>query len=338
MKLSVRFKLSLWYSVILIITAIIYIALTNLIVTHQLNKDPRELNEQVAEVQMDFLNQAATNGSEHDYITFRQILDEIHQRDLEWIRLASLLVFVALVVAAFIGGYMIAGHTLKPLYSSLEIQKQFIANASHELKTPLAASQINIEAALHDASMTRQELESYLQQAMQSTTFMNQLIEDLLLLAVTDEQIQFTDIDVAAVVQQAVSQLQPVAAAAQKTVTLDNQAADGISKQGNATLLQRAVMNCIENAIKYAKSSIRVTVMKKDKQAVITITDDGEGIPPEALPKVTERFYRVDSSRSRTSGGTGLGLAITKSIIDHHHGRLHITSTFGSHTTVTIQV
>ncbi len=336
MKMSVRFKLSLWYAVIFIVTAIVYIAITNVIITRQLHKDPHELSEEVAEVQMDLLNQAVTHGSERDYITFRQILDEIHQRDLEWIRIASLLVFITLVALAFIGGYIIAGHTLQPLYSALESQKQFIANASHELKTPLAAAQINIEAALHDTTMTRQELAGYLQQAIQSTTFMNQLIEDLLLLAVTDEPVQFVTIDVAAVVQQAVTQLQPVAAAAQKTVTLQHKATEHIAKQGNATLLQRAVMNCIENAIKYAKSSIQVAVEKKDKQAIITITDDGDGIPPDALPKVTERFYRVDSSRARASGGTGLGLAITKSIVERHHGRLQISSTLGSHTTVTL--
>lgn len=336
MNLSIRFKLTLWYSIIFIVTAIVYVLVTNVIVTRQIQKSPQQLSEQIETTKRDLLESEIGTQTSPDFVTFREVLEEIHQRDLDRIRVASWVVFVSLVVLSFFGGYVIAGRTLRPLYNSLELQKQFIANASHELKTPLAISQTNIEAALQDASVSRAELESYLKQAVQSTSFMNRLIDDLLLLTVTDQQIPFEPVDLRTVVEQAVSQLQTVAQQSDKTLTLVAVPPTALYKQGNATLLQRAVMNCIENAIKYAQQTITVTIAKKDKQVQIIVQDDGEGIPAEHLPRVTERFFRVDASRSRASGGSGLGLAITKSILDHHHGQLQIASVEGAHTIVTI--
>ncbi len=336
MKLSVRFKMTLWYSVILITTSIVYTLLTNIVITQQLHKDPHRQSLEIESTKSELLERHVETGSDDDFVTFRDVLNEVHQRDLDRIRLASWLIFVTLVVLSFIGGYFIAGRTLQPLYESLETQKQFIANASHELKTPLSISQINLEAILHDPTMTRAELEGYLRQAVASTSFMNQLIEDLLLLTVTDQQIPFARVDLTQVVGQAVTQLHTLATAANKTLVLECDQSDPIFIQGNATLLQRAVMNGIENAIKYARQTIVVRLVNKDKQSIITIQDDGIGIPAEALPLVTERFFRVDPSRSRASGGSGLGLAITKLIIEHHHGQLLIASIEGKQTTVTI--
>lgn len=227
---------------------------------------------------------------------------------------------------------------LARLHQSFDQQKQFIENASHELKTPLTVTQINLEAILHDTDMSRTELETLIHQALTSTTFMNQLIEDLLLLSIANEHIVFQSVNLTQVITAAVDQLQPLAQQANKTIQFTaSNSNDGYNKQGNATLLQRAVMNCLENAIKYAKSVIQVKIeLNTNHQITINIQDDGEGIPSAALPKVTDRFYRVDSSRSRQSGGSGLGLAITKTIVEQHAGTLIITSTEGNGTTVTI--
>jgi signal transduction histidine kinase len=228
---------------------------------------------------------------------------------------------------------------LTRLDTSFDLQKQFVENASHELKTPLTISQANIEAVLHDNNMSREELESTLRTAMESTSFMNRLIEDLLLLAMMQEHMTQTTVKMADITTAAVTQLETVAKQHNKTLTYSPAPdARAPERTGNTTLLQRAVMNCIENAIKYARTTVTVTVTPIDGRTQVTITDDGTGIPATHLPHVWERFYRVDSSRARKSGGTGLGLAITKSIVEKHGGKVSIASEEGKHTTVTILV
>ena len=267
----------------------------------------------------------------NDQVFSRNVMEEIRQQDLIEIRNTSIWIFANLVIVSIVCGYIIAGRLLEPLHTALRLQQQFIANASHELKTPLAISQINLEASLHDVNLTTEQREQ-LQRTLNANRFMNRLIEDLLLLAQTDTTLPMQRVDLKSVVNQASDLLTPLAQTQAKTLAL-HLPSEPMIISGNATLLQRAIMNCIENGIKYGKQVITITLSKQR----LMIQDDGDGIAPEHLPKVTERFYRVDTSRSRQTGGSGLGLAITKTIIAKHHGRLAIQSTVGEGTTVTLQ-
>ncbi len=336
MKLSIRFTLTLWYSLIFVGTALLYSVLTNVIVSHQLHKDPHSMSLDVEQAKTELLQRQLHDGSAEDLISLQDVLNQVRQHDLETIQFNSILLFFVLLALSGIGGYLMAGKVLQPLYYSFNLQKEFIANASHELKTPLTISQLNLEAILHDQTLSRTELENYLRQAISSTTFMNQLIEDLLLLASAEQELTFTPVDLRNLVINATNQLQPLAKQAHKTLTLEHNPTDRFTRAGNVTLLQRAIMNCIENAIKYAKSNILVTLHKTHYHDIITISDDGNGIPAADLPKVTRRFYRVDVSRSKISGGTGLGLAITKTIIERHGGTIKISSQTGQGTTITL--
>lgn len=328
MKLSLRFKLTLLYSFIFILSTSIFLIVANAVVQQQYNRSPEEIFTQLHDDD-DF----APHSPQQMHI----LIEEIRQEDMSRIQTTIIILFVALMGLSFLLGYIMSGWLLQPLHKAFELQKQFIANASHELKTPLTIAQLNLETILHDPQMSQAELKQYLRQGVASITFMNQLIEDLLLLALTQEQITTRPVNVGAVVQTAVDQLSVVAKTHDKLVTYaPNTMAGAVTVQGNATLLQRAVMNCIENAIKYANHTITVGFTIEHNHPTIKIVDDGCGIPADELAKVTERFYRVDSSRSRVSGGTGLGLAITKTIIELHGGELHLTSTIDRGTTVTI--
>ncbi|EKD75947.1 MAG: histidine kinase [uncultured bacterium] len=339
MKLSVRMKLTLWYSAILIVTSLTYIVVTNWVVTDQFRKGPPDMDDLIQEAQSEMSDEYSISGVEQNYIPMRQIINNIRERDLEKIRLASVGIFFVLMGLSFVGGYIIAGRTLQPLYDSLQAQKQFIANASHELKTPLTIVQTNLEAAEHEMAAADGSPAEYIQQALNSTVFMNQLIEDLLVLVLPPDQVIFQAVDLSAVVSQATNRLQTLAKQSGKAINVQlptNINSGDLAIQGNITLLERAVMNCVENAIRYAKHNITVTLVKVSSHNIITIQDDGIGIPAEAVSKVTNRFFRVDQARSRTSGGTGLGLAITKTIMERHHSQLNITSQAGAGTTVTL--
>jgi len=109
--------------------------------------------------------------------------------------------------------------------------------------------------------------------------------------------------------------------------------------RGDRAQLSQLVHNVIGNAMKYGKHGTPVTIaLRREGEAMVrlTVTDQGEGIPPEHIPRLTERFYRVDSGRSRSLGGTGLGLAIVKHVVERHRGRIDIASTVGKGTTVSV--
>src|SRR3989339_47414 len=368
MNLTIRLKLTLWYSLMLIVTSGLFIVLANTVVTQQYHKTPQEIFSEIQERDPQFQFGGRPNGD--DPFMNRQdvatLVRQVREEDQQKIQNTVLGIFIVIMALSFGGGYIIAGRMLSPirkineetrkmsadnlqpiegstvqdelgeltinlngmitrLRDSFHVQKQFVENASHELKTPLTIVQTNLEAALEDKTVARDEMQEYINQALKSTQFMNRLTEDLLLLSVVKEHIPFDDVQTKDVVEGAVKQLQPIALEQKKNII--TQFPDHIKTiKGNSTLLTRAVMNCIENAIKYDRTKIIVQVALTNNRIQITVQDDGEGILQEHIAKVFDRFYRADDARSRRSGGAGLGLAITKSIIEKHNGSITLSS------------
>lgn len=225
----------------------------------------------------------------------------------------------------------------KRLQESFTLQKQFIENASHELKTPLTIVQTNLEALKGEKGSLDTHSQQYIERVLHSTDFMSRLIDELLLLSLTQEQVKKKNIDGNQVVQAVAHQLRPIAEQASKQLLIETLPAP-VMIHANEILLQRALMNCIENAIKYSRKKILLHVDIQEEYVQYSISDDGEGIPPEHIDKVMERFYRIDSSRSRVSGGTGLGLAIVQYIMNMHGGTVSIKSVVGKGTTVTLSM
>jgi len=232
-------------------------------------------------------------------------------------------------------------HDLTVVKRSEQLRADFIANASHELRTPLAAVTGFIETLRGHAREDEAAREQFLDIMGVEAARMRRLIDDLLSLS----RIEMNEhvkpegrINVESAVRQAVAALKPLAA--QDGITITVEAKPGLPPvAGDQDELVQMFQNLIHNAIKYGreKGKVQVTIgHSDDRQLFAAVHDDGEGIAPNAIPRLTERFYRVDVKRSREKGGTGLGLAIVKHIISRHQGRLSIESKPGEGSTFTV--
>ncbi|MDD3647499.1 MAG: ATP-binding protein [Candidatus Dojkabacteria bacterium] len=222
---------------------------------------------------------------------------------------------------------------------SFEAQKEFIENASHELKTPLAIIQTNLDSILLDDKISKSDILSLVETSKKSIKFMNKLTEDLLLLALLENHIKKKKIDLKEIVKESQRNLNKIAIDKEIRLDLTITGKDFVT-QGNSELLQRAIMNLIENAIKYSpeKSTVKIEMGTKNDRIIVSIIDQGDGIGKEDHKRIFERFYRVDKSRSRQTGGAGLGLAIAKKIVELHKGKLILESKKRKGSTFTISL
>jgi heavy metal sensor kinase len=232
---------------------------------------------------------------------------------------------------------------LDRLDTAFKRQRQFTADASHELRTPLTVMKTNIGVTLNRPRNV-QQYQTALSEVETEIDRLTRLTNDLLLLARSDAHqpiAQLHNLDLAPLVQDVVEELQPLAEA--NSLTLTSVAPKSAKAHGNSDQLHRVFFNLIENAIKYTKhGGIKVQVTTQPAaigippQVCIAIEDTGSGIAAEHLPHLFERFYRVDSARTREQGGTGLGLAIAHSIITAHGGSIDVESEIGHGTIVTV--
>ena len=228
---------------------------------------------------------------------------------------------------------------LTPLRRVEEMRADFIANASHELRTPLAALLGFIETLQGPARNDTVAREKFLGIMQQQATRMARLIDDLLSLSRIELNAHLqpnTPVELAPIVRQVVDGLMTLAR--DRGVDIKVSAPQEVLVAlGERDELIRALENLVENALKYGAAGKRVDITLARGQtragtpeARITVRDFGPGIAPEHLPRLTERFYRVDVSDSRAQGGTGLGLALVKHVLNRHAGRLSIESTLGA--------
>lgn len=214
------------------------------------------------------------------------------------------------------------------------MRRDFVANVSHELRTPLTALLGFIETLRGAARDDAAARDRFLAIMEREAGRMNRLIRDLLHLSrvESEERIRPTDrVDLAALVSSAIATLRPLAEA--QNVTIETAGIEGpLPVPADADQITQVLTNLIENAVKYGGSGGKVTVriareaLPRGPGIRIDVIDQGEGIDPQHIPRLTERFYRVDGHRSREKGGTGLGLAIVKHIVNRHRGRMRIES------------
>ena len=226
-------------------------------------------------------------------------------------------------------------HDLTPLRRVEEMRADFVANASHELRTPLAALSGFIDTLQGPAKDDAKARERFLGIMHTQATRMARLIDDLLSLSRVELSAHVqphTMVDMVAIIRQVTDGLEPLAR--ERQVEIETSLPDApVTIAGDREELLRVFENLIENALKYGASGGRVIVSLE--QAVsgegtpeirVKVRDFGPGIAPEHLPRLTERFYRVDVGDSRAQGGTGLGLSLVKHILNRHRGRLLIES------------
>jgi two-component system phosphate regulon sensor histidine kinase PhoR len=213
-------------------------------------------------------------------------------------------------------------------------RRDFVANVSHELKTPITSIKGFVETLLAGALQEPENAEKFLSIIAQQTDRLNEIIDDLLSLSRIEQdaerrQIFLTPQRIKGVLQAAIQVCETKAE--ENGISVQLTCPDELRGSVNAPLLEQALVNLIDNAVKFSPpgSSVLVEAEKVGSEAVIRVKDQGIGIPNEHLPRIFERFYRVDAGRSRKDGGTGLGLAIVKHIVQAHGGRVAVESTPG---------
>lgn len=215
----------------------------------------------------------------------------------------------------------------------------FVANASHELRTPLASLLGFIETLRDEAGADAVVRERFLKVMNDEARRMQRLIDDLISLSrIEAEKYRAPDqaVDLGALLNDVARELAATNPARGTDLAIN--AASAPPVVGDRAQLSQLLHNIVGNAMKYGRADTPVDVRVRQQGGMIelSVRDHGEGIAPEHLPRLTERFYRVDSGRSRALGGTGLGLAIVKHIVERHRGRLDIASISGEGTTVTV--
>ncbi len=223
------------------------------------------------------------------------------------------------------------------------IRRDFVANVSHELKTPITAIKGSVETLINGAVDDQESAQRFLQIIARQSDRLNAIIEDLLALSRIEQGQEDNGIALHKTQLRSVlvNTLQACQINAQdKQITLAMDCPETIEARINAPLLEQALVNLVDNAIKYSPENGRVTfsATAEEDAVMIEVRDWGSGIPQEHLPRLFERFYRVDKARSRKLGGTGLGLAIVKHIVHAHNGEIWVESTLGQGSTFTIHL
>lgn len=214
-----------------------------------------------------------------------------------------------------------------------DMRSQFIANVSHELRTPVTVLMGFIEILQGMRAPAHEELQKHLHTMYDQTARMQRLVDDLLTLSkleTSPPHSQESVVDIAALIAALKEQGEVVSGAHRHIVEAEVEPA--LNLRGNLEELRSAFSNLVNNAVRYTPPGGRIRlVWRSDGEgAVFSVTDTGEGIAPQHIPFLTERFYRVDSGRSRATGGTGLGLSIVKHILLRHEARLQIESKLGT--------
>ncbi len=258
-------------------------------------------------------------------------------------RLRMILLFVGLtgLLVVFVSSLFMAGRALVPIKDSWERQKNFVADASHELRSPLAVIQTSVELVMDNKNETVDSQIKWLENIQAENTRMTKLVNDLLTLARADSDQKLMEkkyFPLNNALNSAVTVMEPVAVKNGVHLTLKQNS--DIEIYGDESKLKQLVVILIDNAIKYTPSggSAEVVLKKCDNHAELYVSDTGEGIESEHIKKIFERFYRVDKARSRENGGTGLGLSIADWIVKEHKGSISVSSTPGNGTTFKVRL
>lgn len=240
-------------------------------------------------------------------------------------------------------GAVVVLHDITTLRKLENIRREFVANVSHELKTPITSIKGFVETLKEGAIENGEDARRFLEIIEKQADRLNSIIEDLLTLSRIEQgadkaEIYLEERPVSEVVEGALDMCRQKAA--DKQLVLEATSSEGLLARINAPLLEQALVNLIDNAVKYSEAGKRILVRayEQDLQVQIEVQDEGCGISAEHLPRLWERFYRVDRARSRAAGGTGLGLAIVKHIVLAHGGTVSVESTPGSGSTFRVQL
>ncbi|MBO9605231.1 MAG: GHKL domain-containing protein [Paenibacillaceae bacterium] len=281
---------------------------------------------------------ALPNGDGHSVV----FLDVTAQRKFVTNLVYTFLaVGLAMLIVIYFTSRFFANRAIAPVREAFDKQKQFIADASHELKTPLAVIDTHADVLLANGEETIRSQAKWLHHIKSETERMKTLTNELLYLTRMDDargDTLFSTINVSECVESVILTMEAVAY--EKELTLRYDIEPNLTMRGSAEQIKQVVMILLDNAIKYAGPNgiIHVALKKRAHDTQLTVANTGEGIAAEHLGRIFDRFYRADASRSRQHGGYGLGLAIAKAIVEQHQGTITVRSVPGDMTTFLVQL
>ncbi|MBX7044322.1 MAG: ATP-binding protein [Ignavibacteria bacterium] len=209
-------------------------------------------------------------------------------------------------------------------------RNEFLGNVTHELRTPIFAIQLSLETLLDGAMNDKSVSEDFLNRAIKQTYRLKDLVDDLISISKLEAGMKMSKryFRVNDMIKRTIDDLQGIANKKNITIEFNPGSSNGVSVFGDEERLKQVMINLIDNAVKYTNSDgvIKVTTEMKPKEVTIAVEDNGIGIPKVDLPRVFERFYRVDKTRSRDVGGSGLGLSIVKHILESHKSSIKVES------------
>ena len=257
-----------------------------------------------------------------------------HQQDTASRNILTMLVYVNLLI--FFGGgflsYLLARHTLRHIEESHEAQARFTSDASHELRTPLAAMRTELEVALRDKKLSREDMRELLQSNLEEVNKLTSLSKTLLQLSRLDHaNLERENVNLADVAAEVVQRYDKNA----QRIDLKLPAGPVVIK-ANTAMTEELLTILVDNALKYSpeESRIKASLSHDTRTATFTIMNKGRGVPTDKLPNIFDRFYRANESHS--GGGSGLGLSLAKEIVAMHKGELAVSSSEGASTTFTV--
>ena len=320
---SARLKLTVWYVFILMCVSFLFSAAFYQVSTR--------------EIQL-LINRIEYDESRGDAIIFKRphlpphilSLDELYEVKSR-IAINLMVINIGILLVAGGASYFLAGKTLLPIKQMVDEQNQFISDASHELRTPIAVLRAEMEASLLEKKITSTQARTLIISNLEELTTLQELANRLLTLAQTPIS-RARSTEKVAIVEVLEKALKKVAIfAKEKNITITSSSMNAVEQlliKGDSAELTDVFVILLDNAIKYSPSNSEITLsIKKSKSKLqVTVTDQGIGISKTDLPNIFKRFYRADKSRSQAQG-YGLGLAIAHSIITSHSGKIIAMST-----------
>lgn len=255
---------------------------------------------------------------------------------------SATLTIPVLLLGLGLGGYYFSGLAVRPVQDSFESQKLFLADAGHELKTPIAVIRASVDNLLHLDEEEKLD-KSRVKRISKSVSRIEKLVSDLLLLTKTEQglgQLEFAELELDMVIREVLGEIEDFFE--DKEVKLETGDIDSIKMTGNRQALYTVFTNLVKNAMIYTDEggTVFVSLKQSGTKAEVKIKDTGIGISKENLPKLFDRFFRADQSRteSGSGGSNGLGLAIVKAIVDKHSGKIDVQSEINKGTTFLVSL